>query len=174
MGQTRPLGDVGSISGLPPKAAVQRTLVDGSNVPLPDSRTAAKNAFYSISSSARATSIGGERERELIDRLAPPAPYGCLRFQVFRPVFGPELSSLPPSLLPLLLGEVGWRRGASSNRITNSHEEFFLSRRRRGRITVLRGACATGEICILSGPYFKKIGNTYYRRRWDKAEMPDR
>jgi hypothetical protein len=30
MGQTRPLGDVGSISGLPPKAAVQRTLVDGS------------------------------------------------------------------------------------------------------------------------------------------------
>jgi hypothetical protein len=38
----------------------------------------------------------------------------------------------------------------------------------------LRGACATGEICILSGPYFKKIGNTYYMRRWDKAEMPDR
>jgi hypothetical protein len=24
---------------------------------------------------------------ELIDRLAPPAPYGCLRFQVFRPIF---------------------------------------------------------------------------------------
>ena len=37
-----------------------------------------KNAFYSISSSARATSIGGERERELIDRLAPPAPIRVL------------------------------------------------------------------------------------------------
>jgi hypothetical protein len=24
----------------------------------------------------------------------------------------------------------------------------------------------------LSGPYFKKIGNTYYMRKWDKAEAP--
>jgi hypothetical protein len=36
----------------------------------------------------------------------------------------------------------------------------------------LRGACSTGERCILSGPYFKKIGNTYYMRTWDKAETP--
>jgi hypothetical protein len=90
MGQTRPLGDVGSISGLPPKAAVQRTLVDGSNVPLPDSRTAAKNAFYSISSSARATSIGGERERELIDRLAPPAHTGAYDFRYSVLYLGPS------------------------------------------------------------------------------------
>ena len=37
----------------------------------------------------------------------------------------------------------------------------------------LRGACWTGEKWILSGPYFKKIGNTYYMRAWDKAEAPD-
>jgi hypothetical protein len=37
----------------------------------------------------------------------------------------------------------------------------------------LKGACSTGEKCILSGPYFKKIGNTYYMRAWDKAEAPD-
>jgi hypothetical protein len=36
----------------------------------------------------------------------------------------------------------------------------------------LRGACWTGERCVLSGPYFKKIGNTYYMRTWDKAEAP--
>jgi hypothetical protein len=33
----------------------------------------------------------------------------------------------------------------------------------------LRGACWLGERC---GPYFKKIGNTYYMRTWDKAEAP--
>jgi hypothetical protein len=37
----------------------------------------------------------------------------------------------------------------------------------------LKGACYTGEKCVLSGPYFKKIGNTYYMREWDKAESPD-
>ena len=37
----------------------------------------------------------------------------------------------------------------------------------------LKGACWTGEKCVLSGPYFKKIGNTYYMREWDKAEPPD-
>jgi hypothetical protein len=31
-----------------------------------------QSPHYSMTSSARATSIGGERERELIDRLAPP------------------------------------------------------------------------------------------------------
>jgi hypothetical protein len=36
----------------------------------------------------------------------------------------------------------------------------------------LRGACWPGERCILSGPYFKNIGNTYYMRAWDKAEAP--
>jgi hypothetical protein len=28
----------------------------------------------------------------------------------------------------------------------------------------LRGLCWTGERCIISGPYFKKAGNTYYMR----------
>ena len=37
----------------------------------------------------------------------------------------------------------------------------------------LKGACWTGEKCTLSGPYFKRIGNTYYMRRWDRAEAPD-
>ena len=37
----------------------------------------------------------------------------------------------------------------------------------------LRGACWVGEKCVLSGPYYKKIGNTYYMREWDKAEAPD-
>jgi hypothetical protein len=37
----------------------------------------------------------------------------------------------------------------------------------------LKGACWVGEKCVLSGPYFKKIGNTYYMREWDKAEAPD-
>ena len=36
----------------------------------------------------------------------------------------------------------------------------------------LRGACWPGERCILTGPYFKKIGHTYYMRTWDKAEAP--
>src|SRR5262245_39761302 len=114
----------------------------GRAIPLGDICNAAYGS-YSTTSSAQATSIGGERERELIDRLTPPAPYGCLRFQVFRPVFGPELSGLPPSLLPLLLGEVGWWRGASINWITNSHEEFFLSRR---RAHAKHSRCATGDI----------------------------
>ena len=34
----------------------------------------------------------------------------------------------------------------------------------------LRGACSEGEKCRLSGPYLKKIGQTYYMRVWDKAE----
>jgi hypothetical protein len=37
----------------------------------------------------------------------------------------------------------------------------------------LKGACSPGQRCIVSGPYFKKIGNTYYMREWDKAEDPD-
>jgi hypothetical protein len=37
----------------------------------------------------------------------------------------------------------------------------------------LKGACWTGEKCVLSGPYFKKIGNTYYMRQWDNAKAPD-
>jgi hypothetical protein len=37
----------------------------------------------------------------------------------------------------------------------------------------LKGACYAGEKCILTGPYFKKIGNTYYMREWDKAVSPD-
>ena len=37
----------------------------------------------------------------------------------------------------------------------------------------LKGACWTGEKCVLSGPYFKKISSTYYMRQWDKAEAPD-
>ncbi len=37
----------------------------------------------------------------------------------------------------------------------------------------LKGACWVGEKCMLSGPYFTKIGNTYYMREWDKAEAPD-
>src|SRR3974390_1416404 len=36
----------------------------------------------------------------------------------------------------------------------------------------LKVACWLGEKCILSGPYYKKIGNTYYMREWDKAEAP--
>jgi hypothetical protein len=36
----------------------------------------------------------------------------------------------------------------------------------------LRGACWVGEKCVISGPYFKKIGDTYYMRRWDRAEAP--
>jgi hypothetical protein len=36
-----------------------------------------------------------------------------------------------------------------------------------------RLACYPGEKCVLGGPYFKKIGNTYYMREWDKAESPD-
>src|SRR5262245_28223903 len=36
----------------------------------------------------------------------------------------------------------------------------------------LRGVCWTGERCVLTGPYFKKIGNTYYMWAWDKAEAP--
>jgi hypothetical protein len=36
----------------------------------------------------------------------------------------------------------------------------------------LRGACWVGETCMLMGPYFKKIGNTYYLRVWNKAEAP--
>jgi len=35
-----------------------------------------------------------------------------------------------------------------------------------------KGAGSVGEKCLLSGPYFKKIGNTYYMREWDKAEAP--
>ena len=34
----------------------------------------------------------------------------------------------------------------------------------------LRGVCWPGE---RSGPYYKKIGNTYYMRAWDKADAPD-
>jgi hypothetical protein len=37
----------------------------------------------------------------------------------------------------------------------------------------LKGACWVGEKCVLNGPYFKKIGSTYYTREWDKAEAPD-
>jgi hypothetical protein len=37
----------------------------------------------------------------------------------------------------------------------------------------LRGACSPGQKCVLIGRYFKKIGNTYYMREWDKAEDPD-
>ena len=37
----------------------------------------------------------------------------------------------------------------------------------------LKGTCYPGEKCVLGGPYFKKIGNTYYMREWDKAESPD-
>jgi hypothetical protein len=48
MGQTRPWGDVRSMSGSPPKAAVWRTSVDVSKVPIGDI------ADYSIISSAAA------------------------------------------------------------------------------------------------------------------------
>ena len=34
----------------------------------------------------------------------------------------------------------------------------------------LRGVCWLGE---RSGPCYKKIGNTYYMRAWDKADAPD-
>jgi hypothetical protein len=44
----------------------------------------------------------------------------------------------------------------------------------RARHWPLRGACWPGERCILTGPYFKKIGHTYYMRTWDKAEAPGR
>ena len=37
----------------------------------------------------------------------------------------------------------------------------------------LRGACQTGMKCRLVGPYFKKIGNTYYMRTWHQAEMAE-
>lgn len=37
----------------------------------------------------------------------------------------------------------------------------------------LKGSCWAGEKCVLSGKYFKKIGNTYYMREWDKAEAPN-
>lgn len=36
----------------------------------------------------------------------------------------------------------------------------------------LKGACWIGEKCVLRGPYFKRIANTYYMRTWDKAEAP--
>jgi hypothetical protein len=34
----------------------------------------------------------------------------------------------------------------------------------------LRGICIPGMECTLSGPYYKKIGNTYYMRDWDKGK----
>jgi len=37
----------------------------------------------------------------------------------------------------------------------------------------LREACSVGEKCLLSGPYYKKIGNTYYMREWNRAEAHD-
>jgi hypothetical protein len=36
-----------------------------------------------------------------------------------------------------------------------------------------RGACSAGEKCLRDGPYYKKIGNTYYMREWNRAEAPD-
>jgi hypothetical protein len=36
----------------------------------------------------------------------------------------------------------------------------------------LRGACQQGEKCSVTGPYFRKIGNTYYMRRWDSIHEP--
>jgi hypothetical protein len=37
----------------------------------------------------------------------------------------------------------------------------------------LRGDCWEGEKCVLTGSYFKKIGNTYYMRDWYEAKAPD-
>jgi hypothetical protein len=39
----------------------------------------------------------------------------------------------------------------------------------------LRGSCWPGERCTLTGPYFKRIGDTYYMRLWDNvsASAPD-
>ena len=37
----------------------------------------------------------------------------------------------------------------------------------------LRGTCWNGERCALSGPYYNRIGKTYYMNKWDKAEAPD-
>ena len=34
----------------------------------------------------------------------------------------------------------------------------------------LKGSCWPGERCTLTGPYFKRIGNTYYMRLWDKVK----
>jgi hypothetical protein len=34
----------------------------------------------------------------------------------------------------------------------------------------LKGACQNGEKCRISGPYFRKIGNTFYMQAWDHAE----
>jgi hypothetical protein len=38
----------------------------------------------------------------------------------------------------------------------------------------LRGSCWPGERCTLTGPYFKRIGDTYYMRLWEgvKASAP--
>lgn len=36
----------------------------------------------------------------------------------------------------------------------------------------LRGACTVGEKCLISGPYYRRINNTYYMRQWDRAETP--
>jgi hypothetical protein len=36
----------------------------------------------------------------------------------------------------------------------------------------LRGACQNGERCVLSGPYFKRIGSTYYMREGWSAKTP--
>jgi hypothetical protein len=37
----------------------------------------------------------------------------------------------------------------------------------------LRGVCWNGERCVLSGPYYNRIGKTYYMNAWNKAEAPD-
>jgi hypothetical protein len=58
-----------------------------------EDRTVAIEYRWAEGRPERAAEIAAEFVRlkvdalELIDRLAPPAPYGCLRFQVFRPIF---------------------------------------------------------------------------------------
>jgi hypothetical protein len=55
-------GDVCSMSGLPPKAAVERTSTDVSNVPEAAVSNRSKPTLYSITSSAGASSGGGTFE----------------------------------------------------------------------------------------------------------------
>jgi hypothetical protein len=48
-----------SMTGVEPEADVQGSLPNVADVPLPDSCAAAKRSVYSITSSARARSVGG-------------------------------------------------------------------------------------------------------------------
>ena len=59
MGQSRSSGDVASISELPSKAVLERTSAHGSKVPIPVVSRCSTRTRYSITSSARASTVSG-------------------------------------------------------------------------------------------------------------------